>query len=62
MREENIFYCYSKSLFHFLMSFDEKYIQKGTNKQSDTIYYTFRKSSRLDSLIELYNTIKHSVN
>lgn len=53
------FYCYSLKLFHFLSAFSEKcYISK-INKISNTRYWVFRKSERLDNLIDLYNDVKH---
>ena len=53
------FYCYSLKLFHFLSAFSEKcYISK-INKVSNTRYWVFRKSERLDNLIDLYNDVKH---
>lgn len=55
---DNNFFCYSCRLFHFLKSFDEKcYISK-INKKSNTRYWVFHKSERLDNLINLYNSIK----
>ena len=53
------FYCYSLKLFHFLSAFSEKcYISK-INKVSNTRYWVFRKSERLDNLIDVYNNVKH---
>jgi hypothetical protein len=56
------FYCYSKNLYYFLLSFDEKSEQKRTNKNTGVPYYKFKKSERLDSIIVLYNKVKHSIN
>ena len=55
----DIFYCYSKKLGHFLLSMNEHYINKGINKNTNTEYLTFRKSTNLDKKIELYKEIKH---
>ena len=56
-----LFYCYSKDLYHFIMSFRERYVSKGINKNTNTKYYSFNKSERLDKIIELYNRVKHSI-
>ena len=55
----NIFYCYSKRMRYFLMAMNEKYISFGTNKNTNTHFWTFEKSERLDELIALWNEIKN---
>lgn len=55
----NIFYCYSKRMSLFLRSMKEEYIALGENQKTHVKYWTFYKSERLDSLIELWNTIKN---
>ena len=57
---DNKFYCYSKRLAYFIRSFNVKYLSAGTNKNSNTKYYIFEKSDRLDKIIQLYNKVKHS--
>lgn len=57
----NYFYCYSNRMAHFIRSFDIKYLDVGTNKNSNTKYYVFEKSDRLDKIINLYNEVKHLV-
>lgn len=57
----NYFYCYSKRMSHFLRAFDERYVEIGINPSRNTRYYVFEKSERLDKIIELYNSIKHSI-
>lgn len=55
----DIFYCYSKRMSLFLRSMKEEYIAVGENQKTHVKYWTFYKSERLDSLIELWNTIKN---
>lgn len=43
----------------FLRSMKEEYIAVGENQKTNVKYWTFYKSERLDSLIELWNTIKN---
>lgn len=56
----DIFYCYSKRMSLFLRSMKEKYIAVGENQKTHVKYWTFYKSERLDTLIELWNTIKNN--
>ena len=57
----NILYCYSKKLSHFIRAFGVRYINSGINQKTKVKYYTFEKSERLDKIIELYNKVKHLV-
>lgn len=57
----NYFYCYSSRMAHFIRAFDIKYIDIGVNRNSNTKYYIFDKSEKLDKVIELYNKVKHLV-
>ena len=59
--ENELFYCYSKELYHFILSFRERYVSIGINRNTHTKYYSFHKSERLDRIIELYNSVKHSI-
>jgi len=43
----------------FLRSMKEKYITVGINRKTHVRYWTFYKSERLDTLIELWNSIKN---
>ena len=61
MEKQNLFYCYSFRLYHFLSAFNEKYISTKINKRSNCRYWTYNKSEKLDRLIEKYNEIKHSL-
>lgn len=54
-----IFYCYSYKMQLFLRAMNEKYIGTGINKNTNTKYWTFIKSDRLDSLIELWTSVKN---
>ena len=38
---------------------NENSLSKGTNKNSNTKYWIFNKSERLDNLITMWNEIKH---
>ena len=58
---ENNFYCYSKRLFYFIKAFNIDYLYIGVNKNSNTRYYVFEKSDRLDGIIDLYNKLKYSI-
>ena len=55
------FYFYSNRMHYFIMSFGLKYIDCGINKNTHARYYVFQKSDRLDQIISLYNSIKHSI-
>lgn len=55
------FYCYSKRMAHFIRAFDIRYVNVGVNEKSNTKYYVFIKSERLDKVIQLYNSVKYTV-
>lgn len=55
----NIFFCYSKRLQFFLRAMKEEYISVGVNQKTNTKYWTFIKSERLDELIKMWNVIKN---
>lgn len=55
----DVYYCYSKRLCLFLRSMNESFLDVGTNKKSNTKYWIFIKSKRLDDLIIIWNEIKH---
>ena len=52
------FYCYSSRMAHFIRAFDVKYEKVGFNKNTQTKYYIFNKSKKLDEIIQLYNNVK----
>lgn len=56
-----IFYCYSKRMAYFIMAFGERYLFYGRNKNTNTPYYTFNKSERLDNIIKLYKSVIHTL-
>ncbi len=58
MGNNKYFYCYSYRLMCFLKSYGFRYITKGTNYNSNSIYYLFLKSNDLDNAIAIWNTIK----
>ena len=55
------FYCYSIRLYHFLVAFDERCYCSKINRVSNNRYWVFKKSDRLDRLIETYNQMKHKL-
>lgn len=61
MENKDNFYCYSLKLYHFIMSFDEKCYTSKINSQSGKRYWVFKKSKRLDDIIDKYNDVKHSL-
>ena len=59
MEENDKFYCYSKRLHYFLLSMKFRYEFPGVNKNNGKRYWAYMKSEKLDSAIELYNSIKY---
>ncbi len=57
-RNEN-FYCYSLRLFHYISAFGEKCYASKINTLSGKRYWVFKKSDRLDKIIDSYNHVKH---
>lgn len=43
---------------YFLKSYKFRYLFKGRNTKSNSIYYAFKKSKDLDNVINIWNTIK----
>lgn len=60
MENENMFYCYSLKLFHYLSAFGEKCYSSKINSKSKSRYWVFKKSERLDAIIRSYNAVKYS--
>lgn len=58
MENEN-FYCYSLRLFHYISAFGEKCFASKINSASKKRYWVFKKSERLDRIIDSYNEVKH---
>lgn len=61
MENDTIFYCYSLRLYHFLSAFSEECCVSKINTNSGNRYWMFRKSDRLDKIINLYNEVKHKI-
>ena len=61
MENNSNFYCYSLRLYHFLSAFGEICYMSKINSVSKNRYWIFRKSERLDRIIELYNEVKHTI-
>lgn len=59
--ENQNFYCYSLRLYHFLCAFGEICTASKINAVSKNRYWVFRKSKRLDDIINLYNEVKYSI-
>ena len=59
MNEQKLFYCYSNRLHNWLRALGFKYISIGVNKNTNKNYWTYEKSNKLDTAIDLYNQIKH---
>lgn len=59
MEQNNVFYCYSLRLFHFLSAFNQKCLASKINQASKKRYWVFNKSEQLDKIIELYNKTKY---
>lgn len=59
MENKENFYCYSFRLFHYLCAFGEKCFTSRQNSASGNRYWVFKKSERLDKIIESYNETKY---
>lgn len=57
----NLFFCYSKRMAHFIRAFNIKYDNVRVNQKTNINYYVFKKSERLDKVIELYNKVKYLI-
>lgn len=55
------FYCYSNKMRHFIQSFGIPFTSIGINKNTNTRYWVFVKSERMDKVIQLYNSVKHLI-
>jgi len=54
----NYFYCYSNRMKNFIKSMGIDYIKKEIHPKTNRVYFIFKKSSRLDQIIQLWNSIK----
>ena len=59
MENKENFYCYSLKLFHYISAFGEKCYTSRINTVSGKRYWVFKKSNRLDEIINSYNAVKH---
>ena len=57
--DNNSFYCYSTRMHNFLLSMKFKYVSTGINGNTNKRYWTYKKSEKLDSAIQVYNKFKH---
>ena len=61
MNDNENFYCYSLRLFHYISAFGLKCYASKKNTLSGKRYWVFKKSERLDRIIDSYNHVKHSL-
>lgn len=59
MENKELFYCYSLRLFHYISAFKEECLASKINKLSGKRYWVFKKSDRLDKIIDSYNRVKY---
>lgn len=55
------FHCYSKRLACFIMAFGIRYEKKLINHKNGMPYYTFKKTERMDKIIDLYRKVIHTI-
>ena len=55
------FHCYSKRLACFIMAFGIRYEKKLINYKNGMPYYTFKKTERMDKIIDLYRKVIHTI-
>ena len=51
-------YCYSTTLYHFLMAGGQRYICIGVNERTGNRFYLFEKTSELRALLDEYDKRK----
>lgn len=61
MKNNDNYYCYSLRQFHFISAFGERCYVSKINSVSKNRYWIFKKSERLDKIIQLYNECKHKI-
>ena len=55
---ENIFYCYSLPLMHYLKALNIDYEYEGYNQNSHYPYFAFKKSERLGQALSKWDNFK----
>ena len=55
---EKYLYCYSTTLYHFLMASGQRYICVGVNERTGKRFYLFEKTSELRALLDEYDKRK----
>jgi len=58
---KNYYFCYSRRLSYFVRAFSIPYVRIGTNWRTGCKYYVFPKSEKLDAVIQLWNSVKDSL-
>ena len=58
IKSSKYFYCYSARMRYWLKAFGINYITQGINPKTNTAYYMFEKSEKLDACITLWNKNK----
>jgi hypothetical protein len=55
---DNIFYCYSLPLMHYLKALNIDYEYEGYNQNSRYPYFAFKKSERLGQALSKWDNFK----
>ena len=58
---EDIFYCYSLPLMHYLKALNIDYEYEGYNQNSRYPYFAFKKSERLGQALSKWDNFKKSI-
>lgn len=58
MENQDLFYCYSARLRRFIRDNGDRWIDKGIHRESNKPYWVFKRSTKLDRLIEEYKRIR----
>ena len=58
---EDIFYCYSLPLMHYLKAMNIDYEYEGYNQNSKYPYFAFKKSERLGKALSKWDNFKKSI-
>lgn len=56
--DNSYFYCYSTTLYHFLKANGERYICTGLHEFTKRKFWQFKKTPRLNSLLDEYDRRK----
>lgn len=59
VENNNNYYCYSVKQFHYLSAFGERCCASRNNNKNGKRYWVFKKSKRLDAIIDSYRQMKN---